>query len=120
MKMLKRVVLCLMAVMMLFSATVSTAYADQPYRGTTKHKRSLRNASIANADNRYTDLNGQTQDGEIHDGDDAAAGSTQQDPGQVKCAHIKLAQQPESCNHNAVADQGTDGNAADFFTGCTL
>ena len=58
----KRVIYILMAVMMLFSATVSTAYADQPYRGTTKHKRSLRNASIANADNRYTDLNGQTQD----------------------------------------------------------
>lgn len=58
----KRVIYILMAAIMLFSAAAGTVYADQPYRGTTKHKRSLRNASIANAENRYTDLNGQTQD----------------------------------------------------------
>ena len=48
----------------LLALTLGTAqvFADQPYRGTTKHKTSLRNADIGRVGNTYTDLNGDTQD----------------------------------------------------------
>ena len=39
----------------------ATAFADQPNRGITKHKKSLRDANIANVPNTYEDANGETQ-----------------------------------------------------------
>lgn len=47
-------------ILLILSTAVSSVYADQPNRGTTKHKRSLRNADIGRAENRYTDIDGTT------------------------------------------------------------
>lgn len=58
----KRVMAFLVIAVMLAAGTLSTVYADQPYRGTVKHKSSLRNADVGRAENTYTDLDGRTQD----------------------------------------------------------
>lgn len=46
----------------MISGALGTVYADQPYRGTVKHKASLRNADINRAEDRYTDIDGSTKD----------------------------------------------------------
>ena len=46
----------------MISGALCTVYADQPYRGTVKHKASLRNADINRAEDRYTDIDGSTKD----------------------------------------------------------
>lgn len=52
----------LLIVLLVFTGTFGAVYADQPYRGTAKHKRSFRNANIGNAPDRYTDIDGSTKD----------------------------------------------------------
>ena len=49
-------------IMVMVLGSFATAFADQPNRGITKHKRSLRDANIANVPNTYEDANGETQE----------------------------------------------------------
>ena len=58
----KKGLVILLTVMMLVTCSLGAVYADQPYRGTVKHKATLRNADIGRAENTYTDLNGDEQD----------------------------------------------------------
>jgi len=58
----KKISVILLTVMMLLTCSLGAVYADQPYRGTVKHKGTLRNADIGRAENTYTDLNGDEQD----------------------------------------------------------
>ena len=51
-----------MIVLLISACTLGTVYADQPYRGQTRHKRSLRDANIRNAEDEYTDIDGETKD----------------------------------------------------------
>ena len=52
----------LIAALLILTLGTAQVFADQPNRGTTKHKNSLRNADIGRVENTYTDLNGETQD----------------------------------------------------------
>ena len=58
----RRFIYIFLAVMIALSSAVSMVYADQPYRGTVKHKRSLRNANVNNAPDEYKDIDGATKD----------------------------------------------------------
>lgn len=55
-------ILAVMLAALMVLGSFQAVFADQPNRGTTKHKRSLRNASVANAPNKYEDAEGNEQD----------------------------------------------------------
>ncbi|MBQ3281419.1 MAG: 5'-nucleotidase C-terminal domain-containing protein [Eubacterium sp.] len=54
--------LVVLLVIVMVLGSFSAVFADQPNKGNTKHKGSLRDANIANAPNTYTDSKGNEQD----------------------------------------------------------
>lgn len=53
-----RIVISVVMILMMAAGQTAAVFADQPNRGTTKHKRSLRDANVANAPNTYEDREG--------------------------------------------------------------
>lgn len=54
--------LVMLLVLTMVLGSFSAVFADQPNRGTAKHKRSLRDANVANTPDTYTDSKGNEQD----------------------------------------------------------